>query len=570
MTRHDQYQKSGNGYVPVNTFEIIENVLREGSLENFYPEVVYEFYKTYKTKPKEKIQELNQDYSSKEVIERAANTAYRVWQRISAAGIQKDAKIFAEKIGNLYIRFEKTNDRLWKASNGYDNIEIIQDEKDFLKMISRHVYATAIFEKRENIKEQENRDGTISRPSQRSLKHIVGVLPLAIFDIDEGLSINDAKILLDSKGYSYSIVTTKSHGLGSETSDRFRVFVPLSFGEKFKNFETEGLRFEKEECIRQMQLKEWGFFVVEVARSLGLLEYCDPSALKDAARKYMPSPPVGSENHVSVIDFNKDAFPLQSVIASAKMAKETAEKEALEHRQRLIEKYCSNKDIQKNAQDNPDWKQIYDTDIVLMTDPAEIIYQYEAEGSEHVRTINFGSSNPRIKVSGHEYAVWQPSGGEGFIITDFVSEEKTNLLGYMRNKFPSMSLAERLFKLKTDFKELFGTGLIMDNPYYYLKQFTIALSENNGDFQKANEKLQVGKIAQSMKIEQGKLMVTKMNGYSLWFPIVRGAKGAQIEQGSENFQQYLLAIQKKSSPSADAGKYNQIKREAFLKQKNTI
>lgn len=570
LTRHDEYQKVGYKFVAVNTFDAIETVLKEGSLESFFPDVVYEFYKTYKTKSKEQIQESNQDYTAQEVIQRAAQTAYRIWQKISAAGIQKDPNIFAEKIGNLYIQFEKTNDKLWKASNGYDNIVSIDNENKFLDLISRHVYATSIFEKRENIKEVKQRDGTIKRPSQRSIKNVIGVLPLAIYDIDGGLSIKDAESLLNQAGCSYAIVTTKSHGMSSEPVDRYRVFVPLSFGEKFENFEQEGLYFQKEESVRRMQLKEWGFLTIEVARALGILEFCDPSALNDVARKYMPSPIKGSANHVSIMELNKSAFPLQTVISAAKSAKEKAEKEALERRERLIEKYCSNKDLQEMARNNDNWRQIFDTDITLMTDPAEIIYQYESEYTEEendkeVGTINFESSNPRIitrdysvkqqrMVKTHEYAVWQPLGGEGYIIRDFISGENTNLLGYLHSKFPYMSLSERLFKLRTDFKELFGKGLIMDNPYFYLKQYVLALNENGGDIQKANEKIASEKIAQSITVEKGQLVVTKANGFSLKFLIVRGAKGMQVEQTSEVFQQYISAIQKKTIQPFDAPK----------------
>lgn len=560
LTRHDEYQKIGYKSVPVNTFDAIKTVLKEGSLENFFPDVVYEFYKTYKTKPKDQIQALNQDYSAPEVIQRAAQTAYRIWQNMTAAGIQKDSNIFAEKIGNLYIRFEKTNDKLWRASNGYDNIVSIENEQSFLELISKHVYATAIFEKRDNIKEQEQRDGTFKRPSQRSLKHVIGVLPVAIFDIDAGLSIDKASSLLDEKGCSYAIVTTKSHGMSDDTVDRFRIFIPLSFGDKFKDFEREGLYFQKEESIRRMQLKEWNFLTVEVARSLEILEYCDPSALNDGARKYMPSPIPGSANHISITKLNKVAFPLQTVISAAKAAKEAAEKEALERRQRLIEKYCSNKDLQEVARNNDGWRQIYDTDLVLMTDPAEIIYQCEFESDVEVKTINFESANPRIKVSGHEYAVWQPSGGDGYIIKDFVSGDSTNLLGYLRDKFPYMSLSERLFKLRNDFKELFGKGLVMDNPYYYLKQYVNALEASKGNATEAKERLLSEKIAKNISVEKGQLCVEKINGFSLYFPIIRGAKGLQIEQTSENFQSYLNAIQKKSVPTAEQYKSMKIQK----------
>lgn len=569
LTIHTEYTKSYGKFHPTNTFDSLEAVLTEGSLESFYPIVVYEFYKAYKTKSKDEIQETNQDYTSKEVVARATSAAFASWERISSLGIKKDPKIFAEKIGNLYIRFEKTNDRLWKASNGYDKIPMIENETDFLQTISRHVYATTIFESRENIKEIEKPDGTITRPSQRSLKHVRGVLPIAIFDVDDGLSVSQAKNMLDERGCAYAVVTTKSHGF--DDGDRFRVFVPLSFGEKFKDFAEKGLMFEKEERIRRMQMKEWNFMMVEVARSLGILEFCDPSALGDAARKYMPSPPPDADNHISIVEFNREPFQLQTVIAAAKEAKEKFEREVIERRREMMDRYKNRtcKDMHEMAEKNPYWRLLFDTDVVNMTDPAEIIYKYELEGEEEVRTINFGGTNPRIKVSGHEYAVWQPADHNGYIIKDFVTGTTTNLMGYIRNKFSYLEFSERMFKLKSDFADLFGEDMIRENPYYYLQKLTDIISEVGTEQQKINAKLVEMKIANAVYFDKGKFIVKKTNGYSLQFSILREGEGMYIKQSSPVLQKYLSTVQGRSGEIADNLK-NFSKKESQILPKNTI
>lgn len=579
LTVHTEYTKSYGKSYPINTFDSIEAVLAEGSLESFYPAVVSEFYKAYKTKSKDEIQELNQDYSSKEVIDRATSAAFNAWQRISSLGVKKDPKVFAERIGNLYIRFEKTNDRLWKASNGYDKMPMIENETDFLQTISRHVYATTIFESRGNIKEIEKPDGTITRPSQRSLKHVRGVLPIAIYDIDDGLSISQAKNMIDKRGCSYAIVTTKSHGFGE--GDRYRVFIPLTFGEKFKDFAEKGLMFEREESIRRMQMKEWNFMIVEVARSLGILEFCDPAALGDASRKYMPSPPPGADNHVSVIELNREPFQLQTVIAAAKQAKERHETEAIERRRAMIEKYSSCTNMHEMAEKNPNWRVLFDTDIVNMTDPAEIIYHYELtrleedgancdpEDVEEVKVINFYGSNPRIKVKGHEYAVWQPADAKGYLIRDFVAGTTTNLMGYLRDRFDYLDFSERLFKLKSDFSDLFGKDLIKENPYYYLQKLTEVISEVGTEQQKINTKLAEMKIANAVYFDKGKFIVKKTNGYSLQFSILREGEGVYIKQGGSALQKYLSAVQNKSAEMTENHK-NFSKKETQMTPKNTI
>lgn len=576
LTIHTEYQKSYGKSFATNTFDSLEDVLIAGSLENFYPVVVYEFYKAYKAKSKDEIQAKNQDYSSKEVIGRATAAAFGAWQRISLLGEKKNPEVFAEKIGNLYIQFEKTNDRLWKASNGYDKMPTIDNEEDFLKKISRHVYATTIFEARENIKEVTKPDGKIERPSQRSLKHIRGVLPIAIFDIDDGLSIANARQVLEQKGCAFAIVTTKSHGF--DGADRFRVFIPLTFGEKFEDFSKKGLMFEKEESIRRMQMKEWGFMMVEVARSLEILEFCDPSALGDAARKYMPSPPPGADNHVSVIEFNREPFQLKTVIAAAKQAKERHETEVIERRRAMIEKYSSCTNMHEMAERNPNWRVLFDTDIVNMTDPAEIIYQYELtrleedgadcdpENMEEVKVINFYSSNPRIKVKGHEYAVWQPADAKGYLIRDFVAATTTNLMGYLRDRFDYLDFSERLFKLKSDFTDLFGKELINENPYYYLNKLTDIITEVGVDQIDINKKLAEMKIANSISFERGKLVVNKTNGYSLQFQILKEGEGLYIKQGSQIFQKYLFVVQNKTAQGQDNQK-NMGKKEISPSQK---
>lgn len=550
LTLHCEYVESPTNpkrYDRFNVYEYVRDVLGSHSLENFYPRVIGCFIAAYSKKEKEDITSFDRSYEDEKFFKRAGDAVSSIWDTCDLEAVTEKEKKneLLKAMGQAYRRFEQSQDRLWTASNGYDEPVAIdmEDKEAFFEAITKHVYSTSFFRKVYEIEKKQRPDGTLIRSNQRSSENCLGVLPMSIFDIDSGMTIAEAKEKMDRSGFAYCIVTTKSHGLKEE--DRFRVFVPLTHEAK-PGFELNGIEFMQDDrSIKMKQIREYWFIQKEIANKLGLLEHCDPSPLGDVARKFMPSPPVGAPTHVSYYEMDRPKFELSAVLKDAMLAKKTADDEVALRRAERIQKFGEGKTMQEKMVSNPELQIIYDRDYVFMTDPLEIIVKFETNDGNHVRLINPQSLNPRVKVPSHEYAIWAPAGLDGYVIRDFVAEETMNLLSYLRNKFPDEDEFSRLAKIKKDFPDLFPESLIYDNPYYYLTSLTKAIrdaTETSADWAKVKGWLNEHKIARSIYCKDGMMTVYKNNGFRVEFPIVDTPERAQIGKSTDFFKEYALAV----------------------------
>jgi hypothetical protein len=549
LTLHNEYVRSSQAkskYERYNFFEDFQKKLKDFNLESEYPVFIGEYMRAYSQKSKEDITSFDKNYSDSKFLGRAHSCVSKILPIVSKKVNPKKiaVKDFIEFISKGYVQYEKTQDKLWKAPNGYAAPISIKSPELFLDLISKHAYSTSTFEDVFNIKEVKQADGTLKRGNQRTVENCTGFLPMSIFDIDDGLSIKDAKQLLENSGVSYSIVSTKSHGV--KENDRFRIFIPLSFESLPKVFSEDGFKFATDNPGgKARRILEYKFIQIEIANALGILPHCDPSPLGDVARKFMPSPPQGAWNHVSHCEFNKPHFKLANILGAAKEAYEAYEEEQAKRRSERISRYGESKSLQQYAYDNSERRYIYDRDYIFMTDPLDVLYKYESDDGGFAKIINPSSQNPRVKVHGHEYSIWLPKSSDGFIIKDFVSGESTNLLGYMKHKFPNLDEFQRITKLKKDFPALFKKDLVYENPYYYLKELTASIrscATNGGDWQAVKKDIQERKIANSIFCKDGKMSVNKLNGFRLEYSIEEAPKGVGIDKKSDIFKAYARGV----------------------------
>jgi len=382
------------------------------------------------------------------------------------------------------------------------------------------------------------------KESQRLITNVIGIAPVAIFDIDDGMRISEAEEKLNKSNIDYVIITTKSHGKEKANGeDRFRVFVPLQLS-KVPSFSENGILLSDKDRDRIIQTKELKYLYQNIAKELNIFENCDPSALVDIARKYMPSP----NNAKFIVQDTGNSFKMDSAAALAvKQAKEEMEikKARLETSRENKQSLLSYDGLKKNK-----YKSYVDLGLLYSLDLAEIIYYYETkdEGSEPTRFYT-ETSYVYVHNKSHKYSIIFNGGDKGeYVFKDFKTGEAGNIVTYMREKLGcDASLFEIASILKNDFKgDLKGLDLIKTNPAYYIEPFRELLKSD--DFLSFSnlknnycEKMDVKSVSITKK---GTFVVEKNNGYKEFLKIDETIK-KDFKKELDNF------FKKKDNPTVD-------------------
>jgi hypothetical protein len=253
------------------------------------------------------------------------------------------------------------------------------------------------------------------------------------------------------------------------------------------------------------------------------------------------------------VRLDKTTFDISPVIGKAKESRRLYDEERAQKRLLQIEKYSGETNISAILENNPQWKYVFDRALLSLTNPVDVIYQYELESGGDVRLINGWSDNPRIKVHGHEYAIWLPADSNEYIIRDFVSEESTNLIGYLKHKFPELDEFGRYVKLKKDFPNVFVEKIIYENPHYYISEYAnILKSEEIKSEEDILRALTDKKIAKAIVIKPDCVLVQKNNDFVLKFDINDAGSSTAIRPTACSLVEYCGAIasysQRVSSP----------------------
>lgn len=422
-----------------------------------------------------------------------------------------------------------TPEKQERAAFGWKKPYTLKNEEQFLSLITSIPYAQTIFRPYDEIPEDVlQKGGGYKKSTQRSSRNAIGITDTMIIDVDSGLSIKEASDRLDQFGARYCIVSTKSHTL--KESDRFRVFVFLSW-EKNPKFAENGIAFdESEAAIKKNQMIEIKFLKIEIAKALGFffeedtkkdqkLNEVDLGALTDIARKFMPSPPVGDPRHYFHARWD---LPKLDISRFTENVRKRTKEYLLEERNKehlTAIRFQSDTSLAEKMAENPSWKIVYDKRGLYSTNPFAIVYHYESEFDPNTRMLSEWTERPRTKRSGHECAIYYNSENGEYTIHDFVTTRHYNLLSFMEDRFPWMNQFEIMLKLQTEFSHEFGgKKLIYDNPYYYLGKCTeLFMDESITSMEQFGDRLkeECGVIDISMK--NNKMIIKKGNGYSAFF-----------------------------------------------------
>jgi len=133
---------------------------------------------------------------------------------------------------------------------------------------------------------------------KRAIDNIMGYNNILIYDIDNDpadkqLNIEEAKLLLKSKGISAMLLPSKSHqiekftksGKSKGIKDRFRIIIPIN--ETLSITTNKESIFSRDTSINKELYRE---FQSLTTKALGIDKCIDKQALNDMARYYYPSP----------------------------------------------------------------------------------------------------------------------------------------------------------------------------------------------------------------------------------------------------------------------------------------
>jgi len=331
-------------------------------------------------------------------------------------------------------------------------------------------YSSSFFRKEKDLGMVE-RKGEIVRDTQRNERNVLGMAPLAIFDVDSGLSVKEACEILDKKNLEYMMLTTRSHGTEKAAGmDRFRIFLPLKF-DKIEKYNYEGISLPENTKLRNLNIKELKYLQSEIARELEILDDVDPSPLYDMARKYVPSP----SDALTIIKNTGNRFDITNAGRAALKRvesdiKENARKKKIAHDARI--KFTSYEAMKECS-----YKQYVDIGALCSLDLAEVMMHYESE-EEETRYYTEGTYT-YVHNKTHKYSIiFNESSGE-YVYHDFKGTGKGNIITYMKEYLQEDSLFKIARQLKDDFsKELIGVHLIKTNPAYYLEPLRKKLEDN--------------------------------------------------------------------------------------------
>lgn len=432
-----------------------------------------------------------------------------------------------------------TPEKQERAAFGWKPPYTITSEKNFINFITSRPYSSSIFRAYDDIPDDvQGEDGKMKKSTQRSTRNVIGTTDIIILDVDDGLSIEEARKKLDKVGTRYAIASTKSHTL--KKNDRFRIFIFLDF-KKVPTFHTKGLIFKTEQDAarpssnsklgkpdKKKQISEIACLKICVAQSFGFKLKADPKdtedidtgALLDISRKFIPSPTPEKDNFVFHARWDLPRLDIEQFLPAVRqMVKERSDKE--KERAKIISaKFEGSKDIQTSMMENPSWKNIYDTAAVFAMNPFPIVYHYECSADPSTRLLNGFTEHPRIKRSGHEYATYFNPTGE-YTIHDFVVARHYNLMSYLKEFFPGASTFDIMLKIQNEFKhELDGQKLIHQNPYFYLAKLSEILDKNEIKSEDELSDLVIySKIAKKIIPKADAIIIEQLNGYASIFKI---------------------------------------------------
>lgn len=366
----------------------------------------------------------------------------------------------------------KTPEQMNTAPFGWETIEVNSFE-DIKKFATVMPYSSSEFKAYNNLPMVE-KDGKKTKDTQRKQKNVIGLHPLAIFDIDDGLSMKDTKKILDEKNLQYMMLTTKSHGTEKAAgADRFRLFIPLAYAKKI-NFHNEGIELPtkaRDRAFVDIQLK---FFYSEIAKELGIVEFVDPSPLSDIARKYVPSP---SNAEFIVNNYGKQFDITNAGKSSFKLAEETINEL---HRKREVAKKIKEKsNTYEYHKERKNFSNYIDFSVLYSLDIGEVIRHFETENGETTRYYQEGNYT-YVHNETHKFSIMFDEAKGEYVYHDFKSGESGNILSYMRGLIPYISNFDIAVMMQQEFKkELLNAKIIKKNPAYYIEPLLEKLKKHD-------------------------------------------------------------------------------------------
>lgn len=147
---------------------------------------------------------------------------------------------------------------------------VLKNFKEVAEVTSRFAYAV----------------GTYKNNGHRKLENLTNVSSMIIYDIDNGLSINSAKSLIQNTGFEAVIVTTRSH----------RKYKYLKDGITIKEMPKDKYRILINGCNLELDVEAdrrkantiYKSALKHIAEQLGILQYIDLNAI-DSTRHYAPN-----------------------------------------------------------------------------------------------------------------------------------------------------------------------------------------------------------------------------------------------------------------------------------------
>lgn len=363
-----------------------------------------------------------------------------------------------------------TEDKPYLHEKGYRGFyprtfKSIDDLRDKLTSIP---YSSSLFTSMDEIKKLPDivsaKDGKTRKATQRSTQNVEQLFPVLILDIDDGLSIDGACDILDKAGVGYLLLSSKSHQIEKHglVADRFRILIPLE-SERHKEYNGVGFEVNGDKKIRKMRVEQYKMLIIELTRHLGLLDYTDPSALTDVARKYMPSP----KDCVFINHLDRDALIIDRFVpiaVSAYRDMEAEKKRKAAERKLIAEKYQSTT-LDEKMREASYWPQVIDAAKINALDLTPVLYYYESKKSE--TSVRTDGNYEYVRNEDKKYSIIFNEDEGHYVWHDFKSGQSGNIYTYFRDELGITGMKEIAEELNENFPE---AELFVDNPYFYIKK----------------------------------------------------------------------------------------------------